>query len=373
MTLTVEPPPVEALDAGVINDASARRRRQRGVITLGVLLAVIIGVVAYRANAGGNPQRFPAAAPAVTSGSLRPWPRADFEFFITPDLVPAHTAGLTMTARYVGGASSCEGACSGYVGGATPIGMIIGGTGAGVLASVPHNVLPDYVLFVAPDVAAVRVGDLGTVGSRTSSGLPPGDKIVAFAVPQTAQSQSPLGPLGRGVALTALNSHGEVLQPPSPLPANLAAPTRSTERSGACAVAATVRGLVDIQPLALTMIKLLPASTPGLFLSCLDDKYALGASKFNVAILLNAHRPGTPPPALWGSTPVPGHPGTVEVAPPPDFPTNQDTTAPLHARRAGNAWLVVQARPGFSPNPTQAQRIHVLDSLRITRLNLTQR
>ncbi len=104
----------------------------------------------------------------------------------------------------------------------------------------------------------------------------------------------------------------------------------------------------------------------------MEDKYSYQGSEFNVAILLNAHHPGARPPGLWGSIAVPGHPGVVEIAQPELF-AGENASAPLYARRVGNAWLVVQARPGFAPNPSPSERLRVLEGLRITRLDLARR
>ncbi len=65
MAATVEPPPVEDLDAGVIEDARARQRRQRRRGTIGVLVLALLGAVAAiaaLATSGSSPPAAPARA-----------------------------------------------------------------------------------------------------------------------------------------------------------------------------------------------------------------------------------------------------------------------------------------------------------------------
>ena len=143
-----------------------------------------------------------------------------------------------------------------------------------------------------------------------------------------------------------------------------------TTRGGRCAVASTLGGLSEEQILSATTIAQLPHSAPGLFLSCLEGEYAFKGAQFNVAILLNAHRPGRQPAPLWGTTPVPGHSGIVEMNPAPHSPTDQYAPTPLFARRVGDAWLVVRATLGFARNPSLAQSIQVLDAVHITRIDI---
>ena len=54
MTLTVEPPPVEALDAGVIEEARARQRRHRGIAAAATVVAAGIAAIGLAAGGGGG-------------------------------------------------------------------------------------------------------------------------------------------------------------------------------------------------------------------------------------------------------------------------------------------------------------------------------
>ena len=65
MTVTVEPPPVEAIDAGVIDEARARQRRHRVVAALLVVALAALAVGAYfgsneGSGAGSSRSRKPA-------------------------------------------------------------------------------------------------------------------------------------------------------------------------------------------------------------------------------------------------------------------------------------------------------------------------
>lgn len=141
------------------------------------------------------------------------------------------------------------------------------------------------------------------------------------------------------------------------------------------------------------------------FITCVASWYVLpGGQAFQAALLLNAQHPGATPAPLWGASAVRGHPGFVylesvmarrQPLPTPVFSPRQVaalirrlgkpaarrmirnaeayakqtviTLAPaMLARRDSNAWLVVISG-------TLAQEIAFLDTLRITRLDITSR
>jgi hypothetical protein len=372
----------------VIDDArSHQHRRHRRLI--GVVLAVLATALVVYATlgSGGAGTRFAVPSPGTVTGSLQPLSSADYQLWVTPSLSPGGTgpmlgniAGVTIAEQEAYGGSSF-GSFAAYAGAGSPV---VSPGEAGVHAYVPEDVDPDYILFVASNVAAIRVGTLGLVGTQANSGLPPDEKLAAFRVPQTAQHATRLSSLYAlpTVPLTLISSNGTpiatVRARPRPSLHTLQlrwalamrAASLTTQTGGACAVTSSLRGLTDQAPFATTVITPLTPSTPGIFLSCLDDKYAYKGAKFNVAILLDAHRPGQALPRLWDAATLAGHPGIVEVAPPAQFPTNTDATSPLFARRVANTWLVVQARPGFARNPGLPQTIQVLNSLHISRITL---
>jgi hypothetical protein len=377
VSVAVEPPTValsplvEAPDAGVIEDARLRHRRHRRLAVSWLLAGVIVGLVIYAALGAQVHAGTPASVKAA-AGAVQPLDPSAHEFWVTPDLFPGN-ASLD-TQAFDGQGSSWYTCCGVYVGPGVPIGDG-GPPSGGVRAPLPVHADPNYLMFVAAGVASVRVGSFGVVEAHSAPGLPPGDRVVAFQVPRTARAKPLLqAPL---VKLTALGSRGQPIATNSSL--NTAAstgpwaPVRAwTEHGGRCAVASSLSGLADEQTFSSKTIVPLPHAVPGLFLSCLEDKYGYRGSKFTVAILLNAHNPAARPAALWGTTALAGDSGAIEIKPPPQFPTGQNSTSPLFARRDGNAWLVVQARPGFAPNPGFAQTVHVLNSIHITRTDLSK-
>jgi len=99
------------------------------------------------------------------------------------------------------------------------------------------------------------------------------------------------------------------------------------------------------------------------FLSCVDTEYYLHGWPLQAAVLLDGHEPGQVLGPIPGARPIPGRPDIVNLAtgqfPSSEFSRNYGVTA----KRVGNAWLVVQGGSGL------AQRVQVLDSLRISKLD----
>ena len=365
---TVEPPPAEAIDAGVIADARTRQRRQRGVTVAGVLLAVLVGLVAYVAYAGGASAKHAPPSPRAAAGSLRALARSAYQFWVTPTLDAGYVS-LDLRVAFTdgtGGETNCR--CDDYQGRVPVVGPGLPGF---VIAPIPRNFFgQNQVLFVPANVAAVRVGSLGSVATQTANGLPPGEKVVAFQVPNSAAVLKPHPRLRvrlHRAQLTLRDAGGHAL----PFGNAPFRPERTTASGGACAVTSTLAGLSDQAPSSVVAVKPLSASLPGVFLSCLDDGFTLNGTRLQVAVLLNAHHPNQPPAPLWGSSPLPGHHGVIEIRPPSRFTFNVDTGAPWLARRVGNAWIVVAGRPGLPPAPTTAQRLQVLDSIHIAHIDLS--
>jgi hypothetical protein len=370
---------------GVIEEARGRQRRWRRLGLAAALVAIAVSVVALAVTGGGGQARFAIPQPGRATGSLRALAVSDYAFWVTPGL-DAGNATLDIRVTGLGAQWGMTGCCNGSPG----QGSIVGISGPdSVPAPVTFNELPDDVLLVSARVAAVRVGGFGTVGALSVSGLQPGEKVVAFRVPQYVANTRPIR-----VRLAVPNPHNRAvfLRPPAPerlapltaldengypLPAVSAAATAtepSTVHGGACAISSALPGLVHEALRAVTMIKPIPASASGIFLSCVNEIVAYqganpDAVNAQVALLVNAHHPGQLPAPLWGATPVPGHPGIVELKPPHQFGFNIDTGAPMFARRVSNAWLVIAGRPAIPPAPSAAQRIQILDSIHITKLD----
>jgi hypothetical protein len=71
VSTTVTPPPVEALDAGVIEDARRRQRRQRRRAAIGLLVIALLGGLAAVVALAISGKSSPAASDAATPGGLR--------------------------------------------------------------------------------------------------------------------------------------------------------------------------------------------------------------------------------------------------------------------------------------------------------------
>jgi len=169
---------------GVIEEARGRQRRWRGLgLGLAVALVAIVAVAVVRGfSGGGGPVRFVVPKPGRVTGSLHALPVSDYSFWATPNL---SAGNATVAVKVTGpgaqwGMTSC---CNGPDGQTAIIGL---SGPASVPAPVPFDELPTDVLLVSARVGAVRVNGFGTVGAVGVTGLQPGEKVVAFSVPQYA-------------------------------------------------------------------------------------------------------------------------------------------------------------------------------------------
>jgi hypothetical protein len=147
------------------------------------------------------------------------------------------------------------------------------------------------------------------------------------------------------------------------------APTRP--RPGVCELAQ--RGLPALHVQfghTVAWIAPVPDALGEVFLSCVDAEYWMDGWPLQAAVLLDGHRPGPVLGPIPGARPVSGHPDMVNL-PLGRVPLNYDAPISadspqfsLTAKRVGNAWLVVQGGSGL------AQRVQVLDALRINKLDL---
>lgn len=147
------------------------------------------------------------------------------------------------------------------------------------------------------------------------------------------------------------------------------APTRP--RPGVCELAQ--HGLPALHAQfghTIAWIAPVPDAVGEVFLSCVDTEYWMDGWPLQAAVLLDGHRPGQVLGPIPGAQPVPGQPDMVNL-PLGRVPLNYDTPISadspqlsLTAKRVGNAWLVVQGGYGL------AQRVHVLNALRIRKLDL---
>ncbi len=93
------------------------------------------------------------------------------------------------------------------------------------------------------------------------------------------------------------------------------------------------------------------------YLSCIDTEITDRGWAVDVALLLDAHHPGTLPAPLPGATPVAGHPGVVNE--------QSGIFGDITGRRVGDAWLVVESSNRLALRTSALpQRLAVLDALR---------
>jgi len=166
--------------------------------------------------------------------------------------------------------------------------------------------------------------------------------------------RSPSGKLGLRPPpeprLVALAGNGR----PAPTAPVIAHRDPGATGSGPCALSA--RGMPALARQWSHVASSITSAPAGLvgraFVSCIDVEYHLGGWPLDVAVLLDAAHPGSPPAAIPGLDPVPGHTGFFNG--PGDF------KGEMTATRRGETWLVVAGGSGL------AQRLLVLSRLSAT-------
>jgi len=377
-TATLEPPHVESPDAGVIEDARGRQRRHRRAGVGILLVAAVAALIPYFAAGGADGGAATSVRSTIDSVRSMSLHAPVVALFAGPNLAGGQ-ASICLTGVEGRG---LQGSCGAY-----PLPQ------AGIPLEGAYDIVPRgrvtpsgevFISLAAPDVAAVRVGDLGTVKVQDAAGLPPGDHAIAFRL--AAPTAGVIVPPGatpqwirryvtprRAIVLTALDRSG------NPLPFNAAAlahyrplglqsgrDTTTIAAHSRCAVTASLPGLTLQSVRGLTNVAAEPYTGPGALRSCVWQTYRFDGERFQVAVLLDATAPGTRPGPIWDATPLAGHPGIVAVQHAPNTPDNA-----LVARRVGNAWLVAAPWVGYPGYPTLAPRLQVLAALRITRLDLS--
>ncbi|MFZ0974755.1 MAG: hypothetical protein WAN22_21180 [Solirubrobacteraceae bacterium] len=265
-----------------------------------------------------------------------------------------------------------------------------------------------YVL-TGPQVFAIRIGSQ-TIRTVTSPALPTGDRAAVVFIPAKgrvflipANGPVPVGKHPPGVknvrAVEPLGRSGQAIpghftsSPDGPPPLTWMAPhalsrwwplwgftvpyqgpgyhAPARPRPGVCELAQ--HGLPALHAQfghTIAWIAPVPDALGEVFLSCVDTEYWMDGWPLQAGVLLDGHRPGQVLGPIPGAAPVPDHPDMVNL-PLGRFPLTYDTPISadspqfsLTAKRVGNAWLVVQGGAGL------AQRVHVLNALRINKLDL---
>ena len=339
---------------------------------------------------------------AITSASLAGY---GYTISVSPSLA-AGTAGWQPWIVYSRTGSSGYGQMGGGVWYPAATDPVFGGGSApgGCIPCFARGNPVEYVL-TSPQVWAVRVGSrtIRTVGSRA---LPTGDRAAVFFIPAKgpvfvipANGPVPVGEHPPGmknvptIAVLPLARSGQVIgtrlttppdEPPTltwmapdavtrwwPLP-GFTVPYhhpgyhgRTHPSPGVCELAQHGLPALHAQ-FGHTIATISPVhdALGEVFLSCIDTEYYLHGWPLQAAVLLDGHRPGQILGPIPGARPVPGQPGIVNLAtgqfPSSLFSRNFGVTA----KRVGKAWLVIQGGSGL------AQRVQVLNSLRISKLDL---
>lgn len=203
-------------------------------------------------------------------------------------------------------------------------------------------------VITGPDVAAVQVAGR-TVPTFTSAQLPDGDRAAVFMVP--VRSQLPVVPL---------DAAGHAL--PNPLPATVSYPGSAwrapqSPAPGACELSTSRSDLVAQGGRTVSSIQPVSGAQGQLFTSCVNTQYAFGGDSLDVAVLVDARRPGQSLASIPGTQAVDAD-GTIV----------DDEATGLTARRVGNAWLVVQDPVASSgAKADRAARLAALGALSISR------
>ena len=419
MTISVEPPPVEDLDAGVIDDALARQRRHRAAGAAIVLVAAaVVGIVVGFSGGGGRAAH--ASRPANADGQLLTLTFRSGLPYVNGEPLAVGIAP-TFTAGVVG--LDVMALQNGQSGGLYPTAAdpVVGSFAEGRLtaANRPVNGLI-YATVVASSVATMRVAHLGIFKPHRALGLPAGYRVFVFSRPPGSRGtviapDSPQGPLPPkqqpALTETFYDSSGRLL-PSTPQggafrvgnsywQAPATPPTNAP-----CTLGSSLPGVATQWGQVATAIAADAQATGAQFLSCLDTFYSWRGSSFEVALLLNARSPKSTAAPLWNARPLAGHPA-IAIVPPVEVRNQLNPFSPLPslaqltkrfgraeaerqlandrrliqrysrshpwrvyapgivARRVGPAWLVV--RDGGS----LTQRIQFLNGLHLTRLDLS--
>ena len=384
------------------------RRPSRPMAVLLVAL-VIAGSAAAAVLSLSSSQPLVGRVPgAITPASLAGY---SYTIAVTPSL-PAGTVGwesLIIYARTGTNNYNQKGGTLGYPSATRP--NFGGGTGPDSCpVCFARGNAVTYVL-TGPQVFAVRIGSQ-TIRTITSPALPTGDRAAVVFIPARGRvflipADGPVPVLKHppGVknvlvlAVDPLARSGQVIPthftpyPDGPPPLTWMAPDALSRwwplgeftvpyqgpgyhaptrpRPGVCELAQHSLPALHAQ-FGDTVAWISPVNDAlgEVFLSCVDTEYYLDGWPLQAAVLLDGHRPGKVLGPIPGARPVPGQPDTVNL-PLGRVPRNYDTPISadspqfsLTAKRVGNAWLVVQGGSGL------AQRVHVLNALRINKLDL---
>ena len=388
------------------------RRPSRPVAILLVALVITGSAAAAVLSLTGS-----ASQPLVgrVPGAITPASLAGYRYTIavTPGdtNLSAGAAGWDSWIVYSRRGTSGYGGSGGGLGYPTATNPIFGGSGpifggGSGPTSFGRGTTVEYVL-TGPQVWAVRIGSR-TIRTVSSRALPTGDRAAVFFVPAKGPVPVfipgiPAGPPpGKHlpgmknrptIPIVPLDRSGQVIAtqlttpPDGPMPLTWMAPGavtrwwplngftvpyhhkgyhgRTHPGPGVCELAQ--HGLPALHAEfghTIAWISPVPDALGEVFVSCIDAEYYMDGWPLQVGVLLDGHRPGQVLGPIPGARPVSSQPEMVDLAtghfPSSLFSRNFGVTA----KRVGKAWLVVQGGSGL------AQRLQVLNSLRISKLDL---
>ncbi len=379
--------------------AVARPGWRHGARALALLASMALltgGAAAAAVLLGGTHSSAPLA------GSL-PEPRqslgrTSYRIGFTPDIAGGHVGWcdqVEFTTRerslghghferlYGGGASGCGHAPTV----AEPFidADVVGGSGDHQGRHFSYQVA--YYL-AAPQVAAVRASPTLTILTRPEPRLPDGYRV-AVGFPQVEHGGSPqaigaFNPIAldaNGRELATRRLPGGTPWVPDPTVSWQRSPrvalhtlfmiprfagrargrhvlVRRDPPTGPCAIdSSRLQGAQQQLGNVVLQVRPVPQVIGRAYLSCIDTEITDRGWAVDVALLLDAHHPGTLPAPLPGATPVAGHPGVVNE--------QSGIFGNITGQRVGDAWLVVESSSHLALRTSALpQRLAVLDALR---------
>jgi hypothetical protein len=373
VALITEQPPDAGIDAGVIEEARERQRRRwmRVAAAIAALAGLVIGLVIALGGGGGSGRAGGLGESSLSRPSSLTFrngvPYIDGRRFViaeTPTLTGGDV-GLDVRALMSGLSAG------GYP---TPANPVIASFDDGLYMHTTLVAGGIYASLVGPEVASMRVTHLGTFKPHPDD-LPLGEKVFIFTRPLGSRGDV-IGPnTGDGgkpgkMVETFYSSTGKQITTaetiPFRVPSSYWHAPATPSRSGRCLVRSTLTDVTAHWGQVATAIEPDPTVHGPAFLSCSSTWYTWHHVPFAVGILLNAESPGNTPAALWGATPLTGHPGIVQINPVEKTSTVLAPAPSFVARRIGPAWIVVTGGNSL------AQRAQFLNGLHITKLDLTR-
>jgi hypothetical protein len=383
--------------------AGARPGWRHGARALALLvfMALLTGGAAAAVLLGGAHSSAPlAGAVPEPRRSLGP---TSYRIGFTPDIAGGHVGWcdqVDFTTRerslghghferlYGGGASGCGRGPTV----AEPFidADVVGGSGGREGRHFSYQVA--YYL-TAPQVAAVRASPTLTIFTRPEPSLPDGYRV-AVGFPQVEDGGSPRAIAASNPVALAANGRELATRRPSAGTPWVPDPTVSWQRSpqvslhmlfairsagrargqrvlvrrtppaGPCAIdSSRLHGAQQQLGNVVLRVRPVPQVIGRAYLSCIDTEITDRGWTMDVALLLDAHHPGTLPAPLPGATPVAGHPGVVNE--------QSGIFGDITGRRVDDAWLVVESSSRLALRTSALpQRLAVLDAVRAcVRLN----